>query len=72
LEYLPPYSPDLNPIEESFSCFKAWIKRNNAEVRAAMDESTQAAQAMLGKAYVLAVDGEKAEGWFGDSGYLFE
>jgi len=27
LVYLPPYSPDLNPIEEFFSEFKAFIKR---------------------------------------------
>ena len=25
LEFLPPYSPDLNPIEEAFSKIKAWI-----------------------------------------------
>jgi len=29
LVYLPPYSPDLNPIEEAFSKIKAWIRRNN-------------------------------------------
>lgn len=28
LEYLPPYSPDLNPIEEAFSKIKAFIHRN--------------------------------------------
>ena len=28
LEYLPPYSPDYNPIEESFSALKAWMRRN--------------------------------------------
>jgi len=28
LLFLPPYSPDLNPIEQSFSTLKAWIKRN--------------------------------------------
>ena len=28
LEYLPPYSPDLSPIEESFSALKAWMRRN--------------------------------------------
>jgi transposase len=25
LLYLPPYSPDFNPIEEGFSAMKAWI-----------------------------------------------
>lgn len=27
IEYLPPYSPDLNPIEEAFSKIKHWIRR---------------------------------------------
>ena len=26
LERLPPYSPDLNPIETSFAILKAWIR----------------------------------------------
>jgi transposase len=25
--YLPPYSPDLNPIEEAFAQLKAWIRK---------------------------------------------
>ena len=28
LEFLPPYSPDFNPIEATFKDLKAWIKRN--------------------------------------------
>ena len=28
LEYLPPYSPDYNPIEEAFAEMKAWMKKN--------------------------------------------
>ena len=28
IEYLPPYSPDLNPIETTFATLKAWVKRN--------------------------------------------
>jgi transposase len=28
LLYLPPYSPDFNPIETSFSALKAWMRRN--------------------------------------------
>jgi len=28
LETLPPYSPDFNPIEESFAELKMWIKKN--------------------------------------------
>ena len=26
LVYLPPYSPDFNPIEEAFSAMKAWLR----------------------------------------------
>lgn len=26
--FLPPYSPDLNPIEVTFSLLKRWIQRN--------------------------------------------
>ena len=28
LEFLPPYSPEFNPIETSFALLKAWIRRN--------------------------------------------
>ena len=28
VEFLPPYSPDLNPIESSFSVMKSFLKRN--------------------------------------------
>jgi transposase len=31
LEYLPPYSPDFNPIEKSFKQLKSWIKRHYRE-----------------------------------------
>jgi len=34
LEYLPPYLPDYNPIEESFSALKAWMRRNRELVSA--------------------------------------
>src|SRR5579871_1405136 len=27
LLYLPPYSPDLNPIEPTFYCLKQWMRR---------------------------------------------
>lgn len=38
LVYLPPYSPDLNPIEEAFSKIKAWIRRNNDIFSAAAND----------------------------------
>jgi len=35
--FLPPYSPDYQPIEEMFNQLKQWIRRNYREGRAAMD-----------------------------------
>ncbi len=32
VRYLPPYSPDFNPIELSFSVLKAWIRRHFEEI----------------------------------------
>jgi transposase len=29
LEYLPPYSPDYNPIEKSFKVLKSWMKKHS-------------------------------------------
>jgi Transposase and inactivated derivatives len=28
LTFLPPYSPDFNPIEEAFAELKAWMRKN--------------------------------------------
>ena len=28
LDFLPPYSPDFNPIEEAFAELKAWMRKN--------------------------------------------
>ncbi|KAF7564288.1 uncharacterized protein PtrM4_153110 [Pyrenophora tritici-repentis] len=37
LEYLPPYSPDFNPIEKSFKQLKGWMKRNSAQAENFID-----------------------------------
>ena len=34
VEYLPPYSPDFNPIEKSFAGLKAWMQKNRDLVAA--------------------------------------
>jgi hypothetical protein len=53
LEYLPPYSPDYNPIEEAFATVKRWIKLNYVMVDnyEAFDKFLEAAMyAQVGKA----------------------
>jgi len=42
LVYLPPYSPDFNPIEEMFSAFKAHIRRNNRDFRTVLGTKNKA------------------------------
>ena len=37
-EFLPPYSPDFNPIELAFSAMKYHLRRNGAYNRMAMTE----------------------------------
>ena len=35
--FLPPYSPDLNPIETAFSSIKSWLKKNRDYVENCSD-----------------------------------
>ena len=61
LLFLPPYSPDLNPIEEAFSKVKGIVRKANARTRQTLDEAVGEA---LG-----AVTPEDAAGWFAHCGY---
>jgi len=69
--YLPPYSPDFNPIEEAFSAIKAWIRRHHDYARREMmGELTCDPYQLLWNAVFNTVTPEKAHGWFTHSGYL--
>ena len=60
--YLPPYSPDLNPIEQAWSKLKARLRATGARSRGALEEA-------LGP--VLAgITARDARGWFRLAGYL--
>jgi transposase len=59
--YLPPYSPDLNPIEEAFSKLKALLRRAGARTREALIEA-------MGEA-LEAVTASDARGFFEHRGY---
>jgi len=37
VEFLPPYSPDFNPIEEAFAAVKTWVRRNNEYIESIED-----------------------------------
>ena len=41
IHFLPPYSPDLNPLEETFSKVKAYLKTNEAAIQASTHEQLQ-------------------------------
>ena len=62
LVYLPPYSPDLNPIEEAFSKIKGAMRKAEARTRETLVEA-------LGEA-ISAVTAGDAHGFFEHCGYL--
>jgi transposase len=61
LLYLPPYSPDFNPIEEAFSKIKALIRKAEARSREALLEA-------IGSA-ISALSAKDARGFFEHCGY---
>jgi transposase len=61
LLYLPPYSPDLNPIEEAFAKLKASLRKAGARTREALLEAT-------GRA-LDTVTASDARGFFEHRGY---
>lgn len=61
LVYLPPYSPDCNPIEPAWSKMKAWLR--GAQLRAVADLE-------LGVGHALAsITEQDADGYFRHCGY---
>jgi len=71
LLYLSPYSPDFNPIEEAFSCIKAWIRSHRDEVLVEMQQGPESRPyEILWEAVFGSVTIDKVHGWFRDCGYL--
>ena len=71
LEYLPPYSPDFNPIEEMFSCVKSWMRSDRDFVHSELTgESSHDAYSMIWRAVSESVTAEKVAGWYRDSRYV--
>ena len=61
LLYLPPYSPDFNPIELAFSKLKTWLRTTQARTREALKAVIQAATDWIGQ--------QDAKNWFDHCGY---
>ena len=70
VEFLPPYSPDYNPIELAFSAMKYHLRRNGAYVRFSMVElsNTEICCTLLEALYqITAAD---VFGWYRHCGYV--
>ena len=61
LLYLPPYSPDFNPIERAFSKLKTWLRTAQARTREALESVIQAAMDWVTE--------QDAKNWFDHCGY---
>ena len=62
LLYLPPYSPDLNPIERCWSKIKTFLRATKARTREALDAAVARALATITEA--------DARAWFAHCGYV--
>ena len=70
LMFLPAYSPDLNPIELTFSSIKAWLRANRDRVNQEMQDEEGSVYNALWQA-VYSVTPEKARGWYQHCGYQY-
>ncbi|KAF8575596.1 hypothetical protein K439DRAFT_1369610 [Ramaria rubella] len=68
-EFLVPYSPGLNPIEEAFSKIKAHLRCHRNLTQVAMAEQDDTDVYVRLHEVVWTVTREDAEGWFRHAGY---
>jgi transposase len=61
VEYLPPYSPDLNPIEKCWSKVKSYLRKAKARTREALEAALKQA--------LLTITEADARAWFAHCGY---
>lgn len=61
IDYLPPYSPDLNPIEKCWSKIKIYLRAAKARTREALERALKEALEL--------VSAEDAAGCFASCGY---
>ena len=65
LIYLPPYSPDFNPIEQAFHTIKSWLRRHEAQAT-----SPEVRPWLIHRAMEVITE-EMAIGWIENCGYSF-
>lgn len=71
VEFLPPYSPDFNPIELAFSAIKYRIRRNGGNLRELMADKINKSDVMVQLwNMVMQTSLEDARGWYHHCGYL--
>ena len=63
LIYLPPYSPDINPIEQAFHSIKAWLHHHEVEA------TSPEVQPWLIHQAVSLITKENAYKWITNCGY---
>jgi transposase len=61
LVYLPPYSPDLNPIEKAWSKFKQYLRKAKARTAEALDQAVTEA--------LRTITADNAQAWFRHCGH---
>jgi transposase len=66
LEFLPPYSPDKNPIELWFGVFKKWLRTNRK-----LQEDHESLESFIEAAIEANREGEHAQGHIRHSGYRY-
>jgi transposase len=64
LLYLPPYSPDFNPIEKAWSKLKQLLRAAKARTAEALDQAITEA--------LKAITAENAAAWFRHCGYALQ
>jgi transposase len=62
VEYLPPYSPDLNPIEKMWSKIKAFLRAARARTSRALHQAITDA--------FLTISTDDTRSWFASCGYI--
>ncbi|KAF8551743.1 hypothetical protein OG21DRAFT_1417391 [Imleria badia] len=69
-EFLPPYSPDYNPIELAFSAMKYHLRHDGAYARLAMMELSDEEIYLTLLSALYSITLQDVWGWFKHCGYV--